>query len=329
MRGTEQVTIITQNLKMRELLKLTDTVAQSDSSILLIGETGVGKEIFADYIHRFSNRSQGTSVKIGLSAMPADLMASELFGHEKGSFTSASEKKIGLFEVANRGTVFLDDIDDVPIEIQTKLLRVLESRELTRIGGTTPIPIDIRLIAASKVDLKQLVKTQMFRSDLFYRINIITIEIPPLRDRMDDIPLLVDHFIKKYAPNRRLSISSGALSNLMNYHWPGNIRELRNMVQRATLFAQDEITVEEIPADITSSNPIEQIINACSVCFFECGMHFNKIMACLEHKLISEALKHSEGNQSNAAKMLNLSLSTFRDKMKKYEKIPSDFNELT
>ena len=150
MRDTEPVTIITQNLKMRELLKRADRVAQSDSSVLLIGETGAGKEILADYIHRISYRSQGTSVKIGLSAMPPDLMASELFGHEKGSFTSAVETKVGLFEVANRGTVFLDDIDDVPLEIQTKLLRVLESRELTRIGGTTPIPIDIRLITASK-----------------------------------------------------------------------------------------------------------------------------------------------------------------------------------
>ena len=219
MRDTEPVTIITQNLKMRELLKRADRVAQSDSSVLLIGETGAGKEILADYIHRISNRSQGTSVKIGLSAMPPDLMASELFGHEKGSFTSAVETKVGLFEVANRGTVFLDDIDDVPLEIQTKLLRVLESRELTRIGGTTPIPIDIRLITASKVDLKQMVATQIFRSDLFYRINVVTLEIPPLRERMDDIPLLVDHFIKRYAPDRH---THGTISFLTRRSTGGN-----------------------------------------------------------------------------------------------------------
>lgn len=321
-------TIITQNRKMREILKLADKVAVSDSSVLLIGETGVGKEIFADYIHRISTRSQGTSVKIGLSAMPPDLMASELFGHEKGSFTSASDTKIGLFEVANRGTVFLDDIDDVPLEIQSKLLRVLESRELTRIGGTKTIPIDIRLIAASKVDLNQLVKVHMFRSDLLYRINVVTLEIPPLRERLDDIPLLVEHFIHRYAPNRNLPISHEALSYLMNYHWPGNIRELRNVVQRATLFAQNEISIEEIPSEIRTNNPVEQIISACSVCFNDRGMHFNRIMACLEHKLIREALNRSDGNQSHAAKLLNLSLSTFRDKMKKYQETPSDCHDL-
>ena len=260
--------------------------------------------------------------------MPPDLMASELFGHEKGSFTSASDTKIGLFEVANRGTVFLDDIDDVPLEIQSKLLRVLESRELTRIGGTKTIPIDIRLIAASKVDLNHLVKVHMFRSDLLYRINVVTLEIPPLRERLDDIPLLVEHFIHRYAPNRHLPISHEALSYLMNYHWPGNIRELRNVVQRATLFAQNEITIEEIPSEIRTNNPVEQIISACSVCFNDRGMHFNRIMACLEHKLIREALNRSEGNQSHAAKILNLSLSTFRDKMKKYQETPSDCHDL-
>ena len=328
MRGTQAVTIITQNNRMRETIMLADKVAASDSSVLLVGETGVGKEIFADYIHRISHRSQGPIVKIGLSAMPPDLMASELFGHEKGSFTSATDTKKGLFELADNGTIFLDDIDDVPIEIQSKLLRVLESRELIRLGGTTTIPVDIRLIAASKVDLNDLVKAQLFRSDLLYRINVVTLDIPPLRERLDDVPLLVNHFIKRYAPNRRLTISHEALSYLMNYHWPGNIRELRNVVQRATLFAQDEITIEEIPADIRTNNPVEQIISACSVCFNDKGMHLNRIMACLEHKLIREALKRSDGNQSHAAKLLNLSLSTFRDKMKKYEKTPSDCNDL-
>jgi transcriptional regulator with PAS, ATPase and Fis domain len=324
MRGTQPIAIISQNSKMRETLKLADQVAISDSSVLLVGETGVGKEIFADYIHAISTRNQNTIVKIGLSAMPSDLMASELFGHVKGSFTSASENKKGLFELANNGTVFLDDIDDVPVEIQAKLLRVLESRELTPVGGTTNIPIDIRLISASKVDLRDLVKVQMFRSDLLYRINVVTINIPPLRERLDDIPLLVDHFIHKYAPQRNLSIHHEALSYLMNYHWPGNIRELRNVVQRATLFAEKEITLDEIPPALKNNNPAEQVINACSVCFNEKGMHYNRIMACLEHKLISEALKRSNGNQSQAARLLNLSLSTFRDKVKKYEKSPSD-----
>ena len=328
MRGTELITIITQNQRMREVLKLADTVAASDSSVLLEGETGVGKEIFADYLHRISERNQGPIVKIGLSAMPPDLMASELFGHEKGSFTSAIETKIGLFEMANQGTVFLDDIDDVPLEIQTKLLRVLESRELNRIGGTRTIPVDIRLIAASKVNLKDLVKAGMFRADLLYRINVVTLTIPPLRERLDDIPLLVAHFTQRYAPKRKLTINHEALSYLMNYHWPGNIRELRNVIQRATLFAMNQITIEDIPAEIRSNNPVKQIIDSCSVCFNDKGMHLNRIMSCLEHKLLREALKQSNGNQSQAARLLNLSLSTFRDKVKKYELTPSDCNDL-
>lgn len=328
MRGTEALTIITQNPRMREIIKMAGQVAESDSSILLIGETGSGKEIFADYLHRISERNQGPIVKIGLSAMPPDLMASELFGHEKGAFTSAIESKPGLFELANKGTVFLDDIDDVPIEVQTKLLRVLESRELIRVGGTTAIPLDIRLIAASKVDLKDLVKLQLFRSDLYYRINVVSLKLPPLRERLDDIPLLVPYFIKRYAPNRGLSMSHEAMSYLMNYHWPGNIRELRNVVQRATLFAENEITVNEIPPEIRSNNPVEQIISACSICFNDRGMHLNRIMACLEHKLVTEALRRADGNQSKAARLLNLSLSTFRDKLKKYEQTPSDCSEL-
>lgn len=322
------ISIITQNQRMREILKVADRVAASDSSVLLEGETGVGKEIFADYLHRISNRSQGPIVKIGLSAMPTDLMASELFGHERGSFTSAIETKIGLFELADQGTVFLDDIDDVPLEIQTKLLRVLESRELNRVGGTKTIPVDIRLLAASKVNLKDLVKAGMFRADLLYRINVVTLTIPPLRERLDDVPLLVTHFTHRYAPNRKLAISHEALSYLMNYHWPGNIRELRNVVQRATLFAHDEITIDDIPSEIRSNNPLEKIISACSVCFTQKGMHFNRIMSCLEHKLVREALKQSRGNQSQAARLLNLSLSTFRDKLKKYELAPSDCSDL-
>ena len=191
-KPVESITLIAKNETMREMLFRLDKIVDSDSSILLIGETGVGKEIIAEYIHRTSPRSQRPFVKIGLSAMPADLLESELFGHEKGAYTSASHEKKGLFEIANTGTLFLDDIDDVPIQIQTKLLRVLESREMMRIGGTKPIPIDVRIITASKVDLKELVNKKIFRADLFYRINVVPVKIPPLRERRDDIPPLVD-----------------------------------------------------------------------------------------------------------------------------------------
>jgi len=322
MPGTKAITIITRNSKMKEILKLTSRAASSDSPILLVGETGVGKEIFADYIHRMSPRSQNSIVKIGLSAMPPDLMASELFGHEKGAYTSAVSSKPGLFEMANHGTVFLDDIDDVPCEIQGKLLRVLESRELIRIGGTETRPIDIRLISSSKVNLNDLVKAEMFRSDLQYRINVVKIEIPPLRDRPDDIELLSNHFIRRYAANRQVNITMEAMTCLENYHWPGNIRELRNVIQRAIVFTQDEITLKEIPPEIRDSNPLEQIISDCSVCFNSKGMHLNQILECIEYKLMLEALRKSKGNQTHAAQLLHLKLSTFRDRLAKYRKAP-------
>ena len=317
MRGTQTLSIITQNLAMREILYKLDKIAMSDSSVLLVGETGVGKEIFADYVHKLSSRSLNPMVKIGLSAMPSELLASELFGYEKGAFTNADNKKKGLFEIADTGSIFLDDIDDTPFEIQSKLLRVLESREIMPIGGTKTKSIDIRLISASKVDLKELVKRNLFRSDLYYRINVVSVEIPPLRQRMDDIPLLVDYFINKYAPNRRLRINKEALAYLAGYHWPGNVRELRNIIQRAALFAEKEITVNEIPKEIILNNPLERIINACSVCFNDKGMEFSQVMDCLEFRLLNQALEKAEGNQTNAAKLLNLSLSTFRDKLKK------------
>lgn len=195
MKKHHSLTLITKNELMREILSRIDKIVDSDSSVLLIGETGVGKEIFAEYIHRTSNRGQNPFVKIGLSALPVDLLESELFGYEKGAFTSASNEKKGLFEIADTGSIFLDDIDDVPLQIQTKLLRVLESRELMRIGSTSPIPIDVRLITASKVDLKELVNRGIFRPDLFYRINVVPINVPPLRERRDDIPALVDYFL--------------------------------------------------------------------------------------------------------------------------------------
>jgi DNA-binding NtrC family response regulator len=327
MQGTQAISIITRNKKMKEILKFAAKAAVSDSPVLLVGETGVGKEIFADYIHRISPRSKNSIVKIGLSAMPPDLMASELFGHEKGAYTSAVNSKPGLFEMANGGTVFLDDIDDVPCEIQGKLLRVLESQELIRIGGTETRSIDIRLISSSKVDLNDLVKAEMFRSDLQYRINVVKIEIPPLRERLDDIELLANHFIKRYAPNRQLTMKMEALTCLENYRWPGNIRELRNVIQRAAVFAQNEITLKDIPSEIRDFNPLEHIISDCTICFNDNGMDLNHILACIEYKLMLEALRKTKGNQSHAAQLLSLNLSTFRDRLKKYKLKPKDCNE--
>ncbi len=314
---TSSVTIITQNQQMRNIISLLNKVIDSDSSIMLIGETGVGKEVFADYIHKTSNRALKPLMKLGLSALPTELMESELFGHEKGSFTGSVGKK-GLFELADSGSLFLDDIDDVPLNTQTKLLRVLESRELMRVGGTVSIPIDVRLISATKINLKELVHRGTFRSDLYYRLNVIPIEIPALRERKDDIPVLAQHFIKKYAPQKKMYFSKQAVDALVSYDWPGNIRELRNVMQRVSILADTEITLEVLPHEISKLNPLETIAKACLNCSINEGMSFNEIMHCVEYNLINEALKKSEGNQSEAAKLLNLSLSTFRDKMKKY-----------
>ncbi len=318
MNSFNSLTLITQNEVMREILLRIDKIVESDTSILLIGETGVGKEIFAEYIHRTSNRSQRPFVKIALSALPADLLESELFGHEKGSFTSASNEKKGLLEIADTGSIFLDDIDDVPLQIQPKLLRVLESRELMRVGGTKPIPIDVRIITASKVDLKELVNNGIFRADLFYRINVMPIHIPPLRERRDDIPVLVEYFLKHFKPDKPLKFSPEALKAMINYSWPGNVRELKNVVQRISLFAEDEIKLNDLPQEIQTGNPIDFLLKACNKCYIEGEMKFEQIVGCLEHNLLKEALRKSMGNQSQAAKSLGLSLSTFRDKLKKY-----------
>jgi transcriptional regulator with PAS, ATPase and Fis domain len=314
----KSLVLIARNEKMREILTRVDKIVSSDSSVLLIGETGVGKEIFAEYIHQTSERAQNPFVKIGLSALPVDLLESELFGHEKGAYTTAMSDKKGLFEIANTGSIFLDDIDDVPLSIQTKLLRVLESRELMRVGSTTPIPIDVRLITASKVDLKNLVERGIFRADLFYRINVVPINIPPLRERTDDIPTLIEHFLKKYSRNRTINVSIPALKAFLSYSWPGNVRELKNVIQRLSLFVGNEIMLDDLPQEVKTGNPVDFLIKACNKCYLEDSMNFDQIVKCLEHNLINASLNKSNGNQSQAAKTLGLSLSTFRDKMKKY-----------
>lgn len=318
MKNVESLTLIAKNEEMREMISRLDKIVDSDGSILLVGETGVGKEIIAEYVHRSSSRAGGPFVKLGLSAMPSELLESELFGHEKGAFTSAAYEKKGLFEIANNGTIFLDDIDDVPIQIQTKLLRVLESRELMRVGSTVPIPIDVRLITATKIDLKDLVNRNLFRADLFYRINVVPIKIPPLRARRDDIPFLIEHFLLQYAPNKKILLTNESLRAMVGYSWPGNVRELKNIIQRIALYVDSEIKLEDLPPEIRNENPIEFLLKACNKCYVDGSMNFEQIVKCLEHNLLNEALRKTNGNQTQAAKNLGLSLSTFRDKVKKH-----------
>ncbi len=323
MKTLQSASFIAISETMREMIAKVDQIVDSDSSVLLIGETGVGKEIIAEYIHRTSPRTKGPFVKLALSAMPAELLESELFGHEKGAFTSASQEKKGLFEIAHTGSIFLDDIDDVPLQIQTKLLRFLESREMLRIGGTVPIQVDVRLITATKLDLIELVNKKLFRADLFYRINVVPIKIPPLRERRDDIPLFIEYFLKHYKPEKEISLSNESLFALVSYSWPGNVRELKNLVHRISLYVDDKITFDDLPPEIRNENPIELLLKACNKCYIEGTMNFDQVVKCLESNLLAEALRKSKGNQTQAAKSLGLSLSTFRDKRKKY-KIPCE-----
>lgn len=314
----KSLTILTQNEKMQNIISGIDHIVSSDSSILLIGETGVGKELFAEYIHRTSPRQMQPFIKVGLSALPAELLESELFGHEKGAFTSAGTEKKGLFELADGGSIFLDDIDDFPYQLQSKLLRVLESRELMRIGGQTSIPINVRLITASKNNLHDLVEKGIFRADLYYRINVVPVDIPPLRERSEDIPLLAEYYLKKFTPEKEINIEKDALRKLIHYQWPGNVRELRNVMQRISLFASDEIKVKDLPSEIRDDHPIHSLTKACQRCLTNEEMTFEEVVACLEKNLIQQSLQESKGNKTQAAKLLKLNFSTFRDKLKKY-----------
>jgi DNA-binding NtrC family response regulator len=312
------VHIVTKNEKMLGVISQLAKIAASDRTVLLIGETGVGKEIVSDYIHHNSDRAGSGFVKIGLSNIPSELLESELFGHEKGAFTSAADEKKGLFELANHGSIFLDDIDDVPLHIQTKLLRVLESQEIMRVGGGVTIPIDVRLIAATKVDLKTMVDEGRFRADLYYRINVVPIEIPPLRERRDDIPLLVEHLMTRYSPEKRIAFTEAAMVAMLSYRWPGNIRELRNIIQRLTLLAENVVDVGDLPPEIRSGSNPEHTLQHCERCLIEKSMTMDEVVVCLESNLMRNALSECEGNISRASKMLHMHPSTFRDKLKKY-----------
>ena len=232
--------IVGQSRVLRAVLKQVETVAPTDSTVLIYGETGTGKELLARAIHDLSSRRQGTFVKLNCAAIPTGLLESEMFGHEKGAFTGAIAQRIGRFELAHRGTMFLDEVGEIPLELQTKLLRVLQEREFERLGSSRTIRTDARLVAATNRDLAALVEERQFRADLYYRLNVFPITVPPLRDRRDDIPLLVRYFVQQNARrmNKRITnIPADAMQALTRYHWPGNIRELQNFIERAVILS--------------------------------------------------------------------------------------------
>jgi formate hydrogenlyase transcriptional activator len=242
--------IVGQSSALRQVLQLVETVAISDSTVLLLGETGTGKELIARAIHDRSRRKDRTLIRLNCAAIPTGLLESELFGHERGAFTGAITQKIGRLELSDQGTLFLDEVGDIPLEVQPKLLRALQEQEFERLGSSRTKKVDVRLVAATNRDLQKMVEEKQFRSDLYYRLNVIPIRIPPLRERPEDIPLLVRYFAQKYAHRMQKkveSISAASMRNLARWHWPGNVRELENLVERAVVLAHAEKLVITVP----------------------------------------------------------------------------------
>lgn len=313
-KATRHGEIIGQSAAMKNAFELLDIAENCDVPILLWGETGTGKEMFATAIHERGPRKKRPFVRVSCATLSEQLMESELFGHEKGSFTGAVESKPGRFELADKGTLFLDEIDDVPLAIQVKLLRVLEGHPYERVGGVTTLQPNVRIVAASKVDLRQRVAASVFRSDLFYRLNVFPIWIPPLRERREDIPLLVDHFLRRYGDKEHPPAVNGeAMQILWDYKWPGNVRELQNVVRRILLGIGDraEVRAQDLPLEIRSGAAEPAVEN-------NSNGSFKNAIESSEKTLLSEALEKADGNQSRAAANLGMKLSTFRDKLAKY-----------
>jgi DNA-binding NtrC family response regulator len=304
--------------KAEPMLKIFDLIGQiapSRSTVLIQGESGTGKELIAKAIHANSPRKNGPFVPVNTGSMPADLLESTLFGHVKGAFTSAVASKKGLFEVANKGTIFLDEIGSMSLETQAKILRVLQDRKFMHLGGVQEIQVDVRVIAATNVDLKQLVKEGKFREDLFYRLNVIAIDLPPLRNRTEDIPLLVQHFLQRFCEENGkplFNVSNDCMRTLMDYHWPGNVRELENTMERAVVLASGNTIHAELLTDqIAGRAPIADLLeNRNDASLFE-------IVEECERRIIINMLEKVNWNQTEAAERFRIPLSTLNQKIKR------------
>ncbi len=307
--------IITKNGKLLQIFETIRKISDYDTSVLIIGESGTGKELVAKAIHYSSKRSSKSFVAINCGAIPENLLESELFGYVKGAFTDAHQNKRGLFEEANGGTLLLDEIGELPSTLQVKLLRVLQEGEVRKVGDTKQIKLDVRIIAATAKNLVQEVRADRFREDLFYRLNVIQIDIPPLRERKEDIPLLVSHFIKRYTTKHKLkvkTVSSSALNLLLEHNWQGNIRELENAIERAVILSEgSRIDISTLPAYIKQLKPAEeeQIIG-------NDEYSIKKMNRIMEEQLIKKALDKTNGNRTHAAKLLEISHPALLSKMK-------------
>ncbi|HUF74716.1 MAG TPA: sigma-54 dependent transcriptional regulator [Longimicrobiales bacterium] len=312
-RGAEEAGVVTQDERMREALRLVARVASSDVSVLVTGESGTGKELFAREVHRRSPRRDEPLVALNCAAVAETLAESELFGHEKGAFTGAASRKSGLIELADSGTLFLDEIGDLSLPLQAKLLRVLETHHFRRVGGVKEFPTDFRLVSATNRPLRALVETEEFRSDLFYRINAVVVELPPLRERPADIPLLVERFLREFRPAEpgAVDVAPDAMALLKAYAWPGNVRELRNVIERAALLARDgTIQVADLGSSLTRGSP-ESAPSGGS------GNGLPTLeLAELERIAIERALERTGWHQGQAAEILGVSARTLHRKIR-------------
>ena len=307
--------IVSQSQKMEEIINIAARVAESKATVLLTGENGTGKEVLGKAIHFMSSRKGSPFIAVNVPALTETLLESELFGHEKGAFTGADKMKKGRFEIAHGGTIFLDEVGDIPPSIQVKLLRVLQEHQFERVGGTDKIDVDVRIIAATNKDLDQKIKEGTFREDLYYRLNVVSIKIPPLRERKEDILPMIESFIQKYCKENKkelLEISKDSVDVLVKYNYPGNVRELENIIERAVVLTRGKlITLNDLPMNIKGFKEEK------TLAVLGEGTLTDQVEA-LEKQLIYDALQESSGNQTKAGKLLGLTERNLRYKLKKY-----------
>ncbi len=303
---------------MEKILQICQRVAPTDSTVLIQGESGTGKELVARYIHAHSNRANNPFIAVNCGAIPADLLESEMFGHEKGAFTGAVGSRMGLFQLANGGTIFLDEIGEMTPALQVKLLRVLQEREIRPVGADRTIRVDVRVIAATNRDLALEVERKRFREDLYYRLQVIPITIPPLRERRSDIPVLVQYFLDRLnsqRPGQPVRISNEAMVHLWEYDWPGNVRELENLIERLVILSDDGvIRAENLPPNIRTFISDKKIPRPT---LGEEGIDLNRAVEEFEYRLIDEALRRTRGNKQAAAKLLGLKRTTLVAKLRR------------
>jgi DNA-binding NtrC family response regulator len=311
--------IIGTGRAMKRIFELVDTISSLSSTVLIQGETGTGKELIAKAIHFNSPRKDQKLVSINCGAIPENLLESELFGHVKGAFTGAVQTRIGRFEQANAGTIFLDEIGNMPVSLQVKLLRVLQEREFERVGGNSTVKIDVRIIAATSSDLDQMVKDGTFREDLYYRLNVIPIDLPPLRERREDVPLLVQRFIEHFCETHKLdlkTVSPQVMKALMAFDWPDNVRQLENIVERMVALTGKRTAI--LPTDLPSEIQNRDSLNFVPLIEIpEEGINFQNVVTDMERELIIQSLRKTNGNKKLAAKLLNLKRTTLIEKIKR------------